>query len=36
LEKRAQLHGLVRTSELIVKSGAKHTGTVEMASQPQT
>jgi cytoskeletal protein CcmA (bactofilin family)/predicted RNA-binding Zn-ribbon protein involved in translation (DUF1610 family) len=32
LEKRAQLHGLVRTSSLVVKSGAKHTGTVEMLS----
>jgi len=30
LEKRAQLHGLVRTSSLIVKPGAKHTGTIEM------
>jgi len=30
LEKRAQLHGLVRTSSLVVKPGAKHTGTVEM------
>lgn len=30
LEKRARLHGLIRTSDLIVKSGAKHTGTVEM------
>ncbi len=32
LEKGAQLHGLVRTSELIVKSRAKHTGTVEILS----
>lgn len=32
LEKRARLHGLIRTSDLIVKSGAKHTGTVEMLS----
>lgn len=32
LEKRAQLHGLVRTSSLIVKPGAKHTGTIEMTS----
>ena len=31
LEKRAHLHGLVRTSELIVKSGAKHTGTLEVS-----
>lgn len=30
LEKRAQLHGLVRTSSLVVKPGAKHTGTIEM------
>lgn len=30
LEKRAQLQGLVRTSSLIVKPGAKHTGTIEM------
>jgi cytoskeletal protein CcmA (bactofilin family)/uncharacterized CHY-type Zn-finger protein len=32
LEKRARLHGLIRTSDLIVRSGAKHTGTVEMLS----
>jgi cytoskeletal protein CcmA (bactofilin family)/predicted RNA-binding Zn-ribbon protein involved in translation (DUF1610 family) len=32
LEKRARLHGLIRTTDLIVKSGAKHTGTVEMLS----
>lgn len=30
LEKRAQLHGLVRTTSLIVKPGARHTGTIEM------
>ena len=30
LEKRAQLQGLVRTTSLIVKPGAKHTGTIEM------
>ncbi len=30
LEKRAHLQGLVRTSSLIVKSGAKHTGSIEM------
>jgi cytoskeletal protein CcmA (bactofilin family)/Zn finger protein HypA/HybF involved in hydrogenase expression len=30
LEKGAQLFGLVRTSELIVKPRAKHTGTVEL------
>ncbi len=35
LEKRAHLHGLVRTSSLVVKPGAKHTGTVEMASNSQ-
>ncbi len=35
LEKRAHLHGLVRTSSLIVKSGAKHTGTIEMVTAPQ-
>lgn len=35
LEKRARLHGLIRTTDLIVKSGAKHTGTVEMlGTQP--
>jgi cytoskeletal protein CcmA (bactofilin family)/Zn finger protein HypA/HybF involved in hydrogenase expression len=34
LEKGAQLHGLVRTSDLIVMAGAKHTGTIEMASSP--
>ncbi len=32
LEKRAQLHGLVRTSSLVVKPGAKHNGIIEMAS----
>lgn len=35
LQKRAHLHGLVRTSSLIVKSGAKHTGTIEMVTSPQ-
>jgi cytoskeletal protein CcmA (bactofilin family)/DNA-directed RNA polymerase subunit RPC12/RpoP len=35
LEKRAQLHGLVRTSSLVVKAGAKHTGTIEMVTNPQ-
>ena len=29
LEKRAQLHGLLRTSDLVLKSGARHTGTLE-------
>ena len=30
-------HGLIRTTDLIVKSGAKHTGTIEMvaAAAPQ-
>jgi cytoskeletal protein CcmA (bactofilin family)/predicted nucleic acid-binding Zn-ribbon protein len=32
LEKRAHLQGLVRTSSLIVKPGAKHTGTIEMVT----
>jgi cytoskeletal protein CcmA (bactofilin family)/Zn finger protein HypA/HybF involved in hydrogenase expression len=32
LEKRAHLQGLVRTSSLIVKPGAIHTGTIEMAT----
>jgi len=32
LEKRAQLHGLVRTSSLVVKPGAKHSGMIEMVS----
>ena len=36
LEKRARLQGLVRTSSLIVKSGAKHTGTIEMVTSPLT
>jgi cytoskeletal protein CcmA (bactofilin family)/Zn finger protein HypA/HybF involved in hydrogenase expression len=36
LEKRAQLHGLVRTSSLIVKPGAKHTGTIEMVTSSPT
>ncbi len=30
LEKRAHLQGFVRTSSLVVKPGAKHTGTIEM------
>lgn len=35
LEKGARLHGLVRCSQLIVKSRAKHTGTLELGgSQP--
>ncbi len=34
LEKRAHLQGLVRTSSLIVKAGATHTGTIEMATPP--
>jgi len=33
LEKGSQLHGLVRTSELITKSRAKHTGTVEIIGE---
>ena len=36
LQKRAHLHGLVRTSSLIVKPGAKHTGTIEMVTQAQS
>lgn len=35
LEKRAQLHGLVRTTSLIVKPGAKHTGMIEMVTQSE-
>lgn len=35
LEKGARLHGLLRCSELIVKSRAKHTGTLELSdAQP--
>ena len=30
LEKRARLHGLVRTTSLIIKPGAKHDGTIEV------
>ena len=30
LEKRAQLQGLVKTTSLVIKEGAKHTGTIEM------
>lgn len=33
LEKRAQLHGLVRTTSLVVKPGAKHNGIIEMVSK---
>jgi cytoskeletal protein CcmA (bactofilin family)/Zn finger protein HypA/HybF involved in hydrogenase expression len=36
LEKRAHLQGLVRTSSLIVKPGAKHTGTIEMVTAPSS
>lgn len=36
LEKRARLLGLVRTSSLVVKSGAKHIGTIEMIPGPNT
>ncbi len=32
LEKRARLQGLVRTTSLVVKPGAKHSGTIEMVS----
>ncbi len=32
LEKRAKLHGLVRTTSLVVKPGAKHSGMIEMVS----
>lgn len=34
LGKRAQLHGLVRTTSLIIKPGAKHTGTIEVINSP--
>lgn len=33
LEKRAHLQGLVRTTSLVVKPGAKHTGTIEMVQK---
>lgn len=33
LARRAHLQGLVRTTSLIVKPGAKHTGTIEMISK---
>lgn len=36
LEKRAQFHGLVRTSSLVVKSGANHFGTVEIINHDST
>lgn len=36
LEKRALLHGLVRTSSLVIKPGAKHTGTIEMVTATQS
>ena len=35
LEKRAQLQGLVRTSSLVIKEGAKHTGAIEMVQKPK-
>jgi cytoskeletal protein CcmA (bactofilin family)/Zn finger protein HypA/HybF involved in hydrogenase expression len=34
LEKRAHLQGLVRTTSLVVKPGAKHSGTIEMVQAP--
>jgi cytoskeletal protein CcmA (bactofilin family)/predicted Zn-ribbon and HTH transcriptional regulator len=34
LEKRAHLQGLVRAASLVVKPGAKHTGTIEMVAAP--
>jgi len=36
LEKRAHLQGLVRTTALIVKAGAKHTGTIEVITPSPT
>ena len=36
LEKRARLQGLVRTTSLIVKPGAKHTGSIEMVTPAST
>ncbi len=36
LEKRAQLHGLVRTSSLVVKPGAKHSGMIEMVTATES
>ena len=35
LEKRAHLQGLVKAASLVVKAGAKHTGTIEMVQPPQ-
>jgi cytoskeletal protein CcmA (bactofilin family)/Zn finger protein HypA/HybF involved in hydrogenase expression len=35
LEKRTHLQGLVRTSSLVVKPGAKHTGSIEMVTAPK-
>lgn len=34
LEKRAQLQGLVKTTSLVIKEGAKHTGSIEMIKPP--
>ena len=36
LEKRAHLQGLVRTTSLVVKPGAKHSGTIEMVQATPT
>ena len=36
LEKRSQFHGLVRTTSLVVQSGAHHFGTVEIISADTT
>jgi len=36
LERRAQFHGLVRTTSLLVKSGAHHFGTVEIINGDST
>jgi cytoskeletal protein CcmA (bactofilin family) len=34
LQKRSQLHGLVRAAELVTKSRARHTGTLEITGPP--
>lgn len=34
LEKRAKLKGLVRTTSLVVKEGAQHSGSIEMVKKP--
>lgn len=35
LTKKSHLHGLVRAASLVIKPGAKHSGTIEMTARPE-